>query len=107
VHVVDGVLPMKQARPSPRAGRKFTKDGLRIAIRRAIAKANAEREKSGEPPLPYWTPYQLRYLRAREIRKAHGVEAAQATLGHSEQAMTDHYAPANWSRAARAALASG
>jgi len=107
VHAVDGVLPMKQARPSPRAGRKFTKDGLRIAIRRAIAKANAEREKSGEPPLPHWTPYQLRYLRLREIRRQQGLEATQATAGHSEAAMTDHYAPANWRSAERAALASG
>jgi len=107
VHAVDGVLPMKQPRPSPRVGRRFTKDALRIAIRRAVGKANEQREKSGETPLPCWTPYQLRYLRLREIRKAAGLEAAQATAGHSEAAMTDHYAPPNWGPAARAALASG
>ncbi len=107
VEPVDGVLPMKQARPSPRVGRRFTKDALRIAIRRAVVKANEEREKSGQTPLPHWTPYQLRYLRLREIRRQQGLEATQATAGHSEAAMTDHYAPANWRSAERAALASG
>lgn len=107
VEPVDGVLSMRQAKPSPRVGDRFTKDALRIAIRRAVVKANKEREKLGEPPLPYWTPYQLRYLRLREIRKAGGREAAQAIAGHSQATMTDHYAPAGWGRAARAALATG
>lgn len=107
VESVDGVLPMRPAKVSPLVGDKFTKDALRIAIRRAVARANKARAKSGEPPLPYWTPYQLRYLRLREIRKAGGREAAQAIAGHSEATMTDHYAPANWGRAARAALATG
>ena len=100
-----GVLPLRQAKTSPLVGDWFTKDALRIAVRRAVPRANKEREKLGEAPLPYWTPYQLRYLRLREIRTAGGREAAQAIAGHSEATMTDHYAPANWSRAARAALA--
>lgn len=107
VEPVDGVLPMKQAKPSARVGSRFTKDALRIAVRRAVERANKVREKSGEPPLPYWVPYQLRHTRLREIRKAAGLEAAQAIAGHSEAAMTDHYAPPNWGRAARAALATG
>jgi len=107
VEPMDGVLPMRQAKASPHVGERFTKDSLRIAVRRAVARANKARAKVGEAPLPYWTPYQLRYLRLREIRKAAGLEAAQATAGHSEAAMTDHYAPANWGRAARAALATG
>lgn len=107
VEPVDGVLLLRQAKASPLVGDRFTKDALRIAVRRAVARANKEREKLGEAPLPYWTPYQLRYLRLREIRKAGGREAAQAIAGHSEATMTDHYAPANWSRAARAALATG
>ena len=107
VEPVDGVLPMKQAKASPLVGERFTKDALRIAVRRAVDRANKEREKAGEPPLPHWTPYQLRYLRLREIRKRGGLEATQATAGHSDAVMTDHYAPANWGRAARAALATG
>jgi integrase len=107
VEPVDGVLPMKQAKASPLVGERFTKDALRIAVRRAVDRANKARAKVGEPPLPHWTPYQLRYLRLREIRKRGGLEATQATAGHSDAVMTDHYAPANWGRAARAALASG
>lgn len=84
-------------KPSPHAGARFTE----AAIRRAITRAT---EKAG---LPHWTPYQLRYTRLREIRNAQGREAAQAVAGHSEAVMTDHYAPANWSRAAKAAFASG
>lgn len=94
-------------KPSPRVGRKFTKDAIRRAVARAIDKANAIAEKEGQPPLPYWTPYQLRYTRLREIRKAGGREAARAVAGHSQATMTDHYAPANWSRAAKTAKATG
>ena len=74
---------------------------------RAIAKANKAAEATGEPPLAHWTPYQLRYTRLREIRKQNGREAARATAGHSRATMTDHYAPANWGRAAKAAQRSG
>ena len=74
---------------------------------RAIVKANKARAEEGLPPLPHWTPYQLRYTRLREIRKRAGQEAAQATAGHSRATMTDHYAPANWQAAAGAAAASG
>jgi len=102
-----GTIPMRERRPSPRVGRKFTKDAIIRALRRAIVKANDDPEREGQPPVPHWTAYQLRYTRLREIRKAGGREAAQAVAGHSQATMTDHYAPANWGRAARAAAASG
>jgi integrase len=107
VEPADGVLPMRLAKASPQVGERFTKGALRLAIRRAVARANKVRKKSGEPPLPHWVPYQLRYLRLREIRKSHGLEASQATAGHSDSVMTNHYAPANWDMAARAARATG
>lgn len=103
----DGVIPIEPWKPAPHARKSFTKDGIMQAVRRAIAKANKERTAKGEPPLPHWTPYQLRYTRLREIRRAGGREAAQAVAGHSEATMTDHYAPANWGKAARAALRNG
>jgi len=96
-----GVISMKPRKPSRRVGKTFTKDAILRNITRAIAKANAARAETGEPPLPHWTPYQLRYTRLREIRRRGGREAAQATAGHSRATMTDHYAPANWGRAAR------
>ena len=103
----DGVIPIEPRKPSPRVGRMFKKDAINRAVNRAIVKANKARAEEGLPPLPHWTPYQLRYTRLREIRKRAGQEAAQATAGHSRATMTDHYAPANWQAAAGAAAASG
>ena len=103
----DGVIPMEPRKPSPRVGRMFKKDAINRAVNRAIVKANKARAEEGLSPLPHWTPYQLRYTRLREIRNRAGLEAAQATAGHSRATMTDHYAPANWQAAAGAAAASG
>jgi integrase len=103
----DGVLPMEPRKPSPRAGKRFTKDAILRCVTRAIVKANKARAEEGLPPLPHWTPYQLRYTRLREIRRAGGREAAQAIAGHSRATMTDHYAPANWGRAAKFAAKHG
>jgi integrase len=103
----DGVIPIEPRKPSPRVGKRFTKDSILRCVTRAIIKANAARAEEGLPPLPHWTPYQLRYTRLREIRKAGGREAAQAVAGHSRATMTDHYAPANWGRAARFAAKHG
>jgi integrase len=103
----NGVLSMQPRKPSPRARVMFPKDSILRAVTRAIERANTAREKQGEPPLPHWFPYQLRYTRLREIRKHGGVEAAQAVAGHSRATMTDHYAPANWGKATQAALRNG
>lgn len=84
-------------RPSSRVGNVFTANALRVAIHRAAAAAG----------VPAWTPYQLRYLRLREIRRDYGPEAARATAGHTRESMTAHYAPPSWEAAAGAAAASG
>jgi integrase len=102
-----GVLSMKPRKPSPLVKAMFTKDSILRAVTRAIEKANKAREAKGEPALPRWTPYQLRYTRLREIRRRGGREAAQALAGHSRATMTDHYAPANWGRAAKFAAKHG
>ena len=103
----DGVVSMIPRKPSPRVGKRFDRNAILRAVTRAIEKANKAREQEGLPRLPHWTPYQLRYTRLREIRKAGGREAAQAIAGHSRATMTDHYAPANWGKAAQAALRNG
>lgn len=103
----NGVISIEPRKPSPRVGAKFKKDAILRSVHRAIEKANKAAGANGQPPLPHWTPYQLRYTRLREIRKQEGREAARAVAGHSRATMTDHYAPANWSRAAKAAKRSG
>lgn len=84
-------------RASSRVGTMFTAAVLRVAISRAAEAAG----------VPAWTPYQLRYLRLREIRRDYGPEAARATAGHTRDTMTAHYAPPSWESAAGAAAASG
>ena len=103
----DGVIHMEPRQPSPRVGSMFKKDAILRAVTRAVLRANKAAEDMGQPPLFHWTPYQLRYTRLREIRKQEGREAARATAGHSRATMTDHYAPANWGHAAKAAKRSG
>ena len=85
----------------------FKKDAINHAVNRTIVKANKARAEEGLLPMPHWTHYQLRYTRLREIRKRGGQEAAQATAGRSRATMTDHYAPANWGRAAQFAAKHG
>lgn len=79
--------------PKRKPGVKFTKDSYRRAIVSAARKAKVE----------HWTPYQLRYTAAAAIREALGLEAAQAILGHTRAAMTNHYARASEAKAIEAA----
>ncbi|MFN6191794.1 MAG: tyrosine-type recombinase/integrase [Planctomycetia bacterium] len=90
------IIKMRR-RASSRVGTMFTSNAIRTAIARAAAAAG----------VPAWTPYQLRYLRLREIRRDYGPEAARATAGHTRDTMTAHYAPPSWEAAAGAAAASG
>jgi site-specific recombinase XerD len=39
-----------------------------------------------------WNPYQLRHARLTEVRKAAGIEAAQAIGGHANLSTTEIYA---------------
>jgi len=95
--VSNGATIKLRRKPSSRVGNVFTSDAIRVAIQRAAAAAG----------VPAWTPYQLRYLRLREIRRDYGPEAARATAGHTRDSMTAHYAPPSWEAAAGAAAASG
>jgi integrase len=95
--VSNGATIKLRRKPSARVGNLFTSNAIRVAIQRAAAAAG----------VPAWTPYQLRYLRLREIRRDYGPEAARATAGHTRDTMTAHYAPPSWEAAAGAAAASG
>jgi integrase len=41
-----------------------------------------------------FTPYQLRHLKATELREQYGLEYVRAVLGHSFAGMSDHYSRA-------------
>lgn len=87
----------KASRDGTRKPRKYhdryNKDTYRRAIERAAKQAKTD----------HWFPYQLRHTAASVIREALGIEAAQAMLGHSHRAMTEHYAKQSLDRAIEAA----
>jgi integrase len=53
--------------------------------------------------VPHWHPNQLRHLFATEVRRLHGLEAAQVLLGHSRADVTQVYAERDLQLAARVA----
>ncbi|MFO0806008.1 MAG: site-specific integrase [Gemmataceae bacterium] len=76
---------------------EYTPHTFAHAVRVAARKAGAK----------HWHPNQLRHLYASEIRKSHGLEAAQVLLGHSRADITQIYAERNLSLAAEVALRAG
>jgi integrase len=65
--------------------------------------AHAIRKAARKAGVPHWHPNQLRHLFATEIRKAHGLEAAQVLLGHSRADVTQIYAERNLDLAVKVA----
>ena len=86
----------KSKRPK---GDCYCSDSYRRAITYGISKSNRERRKVDPTAelVPSWTPYQLRHTYATQMRKLHGVEAAQLGLGHARTNIVDVYAEKNLS----------
>jgi integrase len=63
-------------------GLKYTRHSYRVAVQRACKRAG----------IPAWSPRQLRHTRATAIRRAYGLEAAKAVLGHADTKITEIYA---------------
>jgi integrase len=70
-----------------------------IAIRRAIQRANQEREQQGQPLLPHWSPNRLRHTKGTLIRRQAGLDAARAVLGHRSPVVTEIYSELDMSQA--------
>jgi integrase len=64
------------------------------SYRRAITYAIVRARKAGLN-VSHWHPNQLRHTRATELRKLHGLEAAQVMLGHARADVTQVYAEKN------------
>lgn len=84
-----------RAKESPRKtpSEQFDSHSYRQSVQRAAKRAG----------VPQWHPYQLRHLAGTVVRDALGIEAAQALLGHSQAAMTEHYAKLSEAKAIEAA----
>lgn len=79
----------RKRNPKRKAGRCYTRDSYRRAIERACTEAK----------VPAWSPNQLRHTRATELRRLHGLDAAQVVLGHTEAFVTQIYAERDFHKA--------
>jgi integrase len=60
-------------------GQRYSRHGYRTAVQRACRRAG----------IAVWSPRQLRHTRATLIRRAYGLEAAKAVLGHTDTKITE------------------
>ena len=87
-------------RPRKRPGDCYDAASYRRAIVMAIGKANADRAKTKEPPIPRWHPHQIRHTLGTAVRREFGLDAARAVLGHSTPVVTEIYAELDRAKAA-------
>ncbi|MFN7490904.1 MAG: tyrosine-type recombinase/integrase, partial [Chryseotalea sp.] len=76
-------LPTSLLFPSPRTGKPMSNTTLGAAIDRAAKRAG----------VPTFNPNPIRHTSAQRIRKACGLDAAAALLGHKHVSTTEIYAP--------------
>ena len=86
-----GNCPGSNRKPQPKRKPKdrYTTASYRRAVERACEKAK----------ITTWTPNRLRHARATELRRLHGLDAAQVVLGHSDAFVTEIYAERDFARA--------
>ena len=79
----------RKKQPQRAAGDHYSRDSYRRAIERACKAAKIES----------WGPNRLRHTRATELRRSHGLDAAQVVLGHTEAFVTQIYAERDFQKA--------
>lgn len=60
-------------------------------LRGGIQKLNRKLAKTQTPPLPLWSPHQLRHAKGTMVRAIYGLEATAAVLGHEELSTSEIY----------------
>ncbi|MCE9566558.1 MAG: tyrosine-type recombinase/integrase [Planctomycetes bacterium] len=83
----------KKKNPERSCGDRYTPESYAHAVGYATKTAG----------VPHWHPNQLRHTFATEVRKVHGLEAAQVLLGHSRADVTQVYAERDESLAVKVA----
>ncbi|MFH5806171.1 tyrosine-type recombinase/integrase [Alienimonas sp. DA493] len=83
--------------PEKAPGEAYTTATYRQAVYRACDAAG----------VPRWSPNQLRHSLGTQVRRTHGLEASQVTLGHSRADVTQIYAERDAALARRAMLEVG
>ena len=87
----------RKKQPKLQPAVEYTSHTYAHAVRVAAEKACAK----------HWHPNQLRHLYASEVRKTHGLEAAQVLLGHASANITQVYAERDMALAATVAMKIG
>jgi len=87
----------RKRRPKVTPGERYTVASYRKAIRRACEAAEVE----------VWTPHRLRHTAGTRIRKAFGLDVAQAVLGHRSARVTEVYAEVSRAKAVDAMMEIG
>ena len=93
--------------PSQLRRRKTSPKRLPAAEYHPHAYANAVAKSCVKAGVPRWFPNQLRHSFATDVRKDHGLEAAQHLLGHSHANVTQIYADRDLQMAAQVAAKIG
>jgi len=90
------LTPSQRERDAKRALSRASKVGEfydRSSYRKAVVYAIQKGNRLGTK-IPHWTPYRLRNSAATEIELEHGLDKAQAQLGHKTANMTKRYCKA-------------
>lgn len=87
----------KKKNPERSPGDRYTTESYAHAVGYGAKKAGVE----------HWHPNQIRHTYATKVRKEHGLEAAQVSLGHSRADVTQVYAERNEELAATVAAKIG
>jgi integrase len=85
--------------PDRQVGEFYDRDSYRRAVKYAITKGNRHGVE-----IPHWTPYLLRNSAATAIELEHGLDEAQAQLGHTSANMTKRYSKAQLKQREKLAL---
>jgi integrase len=90
--MLEGLAPAEYVFRGVRKKKPLNPMDVATTVKRA-----AERAKQ-----PHWHPHQLRHSFGTQVRREHGLEAAQVLLGHSDAAMSERYAEPDVGRALEA-----
>ncbi|WP_197530536.1 tyrosine-type recombinase/integrase [Bythopirellula polymerisocia] len=83
----------RKKKPRRTSGEKYDRHSYCRAVRRAAVAAG----------VASWSPHRLQHSFATEVRKSHGLEAAQVCMGHSKADTTQIYTARNMALAATVA----
>ena len=104
------LTPSQRKRKPLKSPKRAKRDRYDVAsYRRAITYAikQANRRRKPDEQIGHWFPLQIRHLRATEVRKVFGIEAAQVSLGHAHANVTEVYAERNLGLAIEVAQKTG